>query len=141
MKITKLFRKKRKKKGVSPIIAVVLMVAVTVTILVIVYAWTTGFASEKAGIDTLEAEYVILESQRINSGHLIINLRNSGNNNAVIDSLYVEGRWYHSELSYYIPQGKSLEIIIPMSCHNILIGTHVMLVTERGTQIRFTVRG
>ncbi|MFQ5892037.1 MAG: archaellin/type IV pilin N-terminal domain-containing protein, partial [Candidatus Methanofastidiosia archaeon] len=49
----------KNKKGVSPVIAVVLMIAVAVAIAVIVYAWASGFAGKATGAGTNVWSFVI----------------------------------------------------------------------------------
>jgi len=63
------------KKGVSPVIAVVLMIVVAVAISLVVYVWATGFVSEKTGAETKAGDYSFLvETRDVNS----TNIRNTG---------------------------------------------------------------
>ena len=73
----------KKKKGVSPVIAVVLMIAVAVAIAVIVYAWASGFTSEKTGAESAEAEQLVLEQQALSGTVLTVYIRNSTSTGAV----------------------------------------------------------
>lgn len=129
----------KKKKGVSPVIAVVLMIAVAVAIAVIVYAWATGFTSQKTGSDTAEAEQLILESQRTLSGGAVeVCIRNATNQTAVVANEYAEGALVSGAPTHTIG-GKAVV------CFN-LAGTYVagdeaMLVTQQGTQIKFKIKG
>ena len=50
----------RNKKGVSPVIAVVLMIVVAVAISLVVYVWASGFVSEKTGAETKAGDYSFL---------------------------------------------------------------------------------
>jgi len=63
------------KKGVSPVIAVVLMIVVAVAISLVVYVWATGFVSEKTGTETKAGDYSFLvETRDIDN----VNIRNTG---------------------------------------------------------------
>ena len=63
------------KKGVSPVIAVVLMIVVAVAISLVVYVWASGFVSEKTGSETMAGDYSFsIETRDTNS----TNIRNVG---------------------------------------------------------------
>jgi flagellin-like protein len=146
MKITRLFRKKRNKKGVSPIIAVVLMVAVIVAISIIVYASTTEFVYEKTNARSVEFEQLILESQRLSGDTLTITVRNISNMDVVIDTMYINGYPLFSNVNFHMTRNgiSTINITITDVCTHTQFfseGIDIMLVTERGTQIKFTVRG
>jgi flagellin-like protein len=65
----------RNKKGVSPVIAVVLMIVVAVAISLVVYVWATGFVSEKTGAETKAGDYSFLvETKAVDN----TNIRNTG---------------------------------------------------------------
>ena len=67
----------RNRKGVSPVIAVVLMIVVAVAISLVVYVWAAGFVSEKTGAETKAGDYSFLvETKDTNS----TNIRNTGTN-------------------------------------------------------------
>ena len=64
------------KKGVSPVIAVVLMIVVAVAISLVVYVWASGFVSEKTETETKAGDYSFLvETRDTNS----TSIRNMGN--------------------------------------------------------------
>jgi len=65
----------RNKKGVSPVIAVVLMIVVAVAISLVVYVWATGFVSEKTGAETKAGDYSFLVETRADDN---TNIRNTG---------------------------------------------------------------
>ena len=129
----------KKKKGVSPVIAVVLMIAVAVAIAVIVYAWASGFTSEKTGAEAAEAEQLILENQNVSGGILTYAyIRNTTSTDATLDAVYVDGA--------LVGQGIGTNIVgnqvtgIDLSSYNIPPGSEVTLVTVEGTQIKFKVK-
>jgi len=87
----------RNKKGVSPVIAVVLMIVVAVAISLVVYVWATGFVSEKTGVETKAGDYSFLvETKDVNS----TNIRNTGTD---IDISGANGLW--DEFDLYVENG------------------------------------
>ena len=132
------------KKGVSPVIAVVLMIAVAVAIAVIVYAWASGFTSEKTGVESGGAEQLILESQRLSGTALIVHIRNELNTAAVLDAVYLNGDLLASNIVYSIysvmPPVTEVDLTA-ITGGTFSAGDDVMLVTEEGTQIKFKVKG
>ncbi len=128
----------KKKKGVSPVIAVVLMIAVAVAIAVIVYAWATGFTTQKTGAESSEAEQLILESQEVSLGILTVYIRNATSTDAVITTEYQKGVLITSTLNATVP-GKSV-VSITLTGTGYSAGDEVMLVTQQGTQIKFKVK-
>jgi len=65
----------RNKKGVSPVIAVVLMIVVAVAISLVVYVWASGFVSEKTQAETKAGDFsFILETRAVDN----TNIRNTG---------------------------------------------------------------
>jgi len=67
----------RNKKGVSPVIAVVLMIVVAVAISLVVYVWASGFVSEKTGAETKAGDYSFLVETR-DATTTGVNIRNTG---------------------------------------------------------------
>jgi flagellin-like protein len=132
------------KKGVSPVIAVVLMIAVAVAIAVIVYAWASGFTSGKTEVESGGVEQLILESQKLSGTALIVHIRNELNTAAVLDAVYHNGDLIAKDIVYPIysvmPPVTELNLT-DVSGGAFLAGDDVMLVTEEGTQIKFKVKG
>ena len=72
--------KLKNKKGVSPVIAVVLMVAVAVALAVIIYAWASGYISGEVGKARGSTAYnfVIEEQSGVGGAVVTISIRNTG---------------------------------------------------------------
>lgn len=134
------------RRGVSPVIAVVLMVAVAVSIAVIVYAWSSGFVSERATSESAEAETLVVENVRLSGTTLTINIRNKSLLVAILDSIYVDGELRATGLSQSIIANGVTELNLSdiISSNggdgNFSAGDRVQLVTRRGTQIRFRAK-
>ena len=65
-------------KGVSPVIATVLMIGVTVALAVVIYAWASGFTAEtteRAKISSPQAFWVVNESSYDAGGNFVIYIR------------------------------------------------------------------
>jgi flagellin-like protein len=54
-----------KKKGVSPVIAVVLMVAVAVALAVIIYAWASGYITGETGKASSTTSFGLISEEKI----------------------------------------------------------------------------
>ena len=132
----------KKKKGVSPVIAVVLMIAVAVAIAVIVYAWASGFTSEKTGAESAEAEQLVLEAQNLSGGTLTVYIRNATSTAAVLDAVYQDGVLVGTSLSSTISANDVTTFdLTTLTGQTFSAGQDVTLVTEEGTQIKFKVKG
>ncbi|MBU7010545.1 MAG: type IV pilin [Theionarchaea archaeon] len=127
----------KKKKGVSPVIAVVLMIAVAVAIAVIVYAWASGFTSEKTQAESAEAEQLVLESQDGSTYLGNVYVRNATSTPATLTTLYVNG--VLQTFTSQVVSGNTVTVV-DLSSFNISAGQEVMLVTEEGTQIKFKAK-
>jgi flagellin-like protein len=85
---------KLNRKGVSPVIAVLLMIAIAVAASILVYVWSMGLIGTlQTGGGQQVREQVILEAYSWNSTDktLKLYLRNVGATDVTIDSIYVSG--------------------------------------------------
>ena len=87
-----------KKKGVSPVIAVVLMVAVAVALAVIIYAWASGYITGETGKASSTTSYALISEEKrslgINSLIYQVYMRNTSipvENAASAFDIYVNG--------------------------------------------------
>ena len=80
----------RMKKGVSPVIAVLLMIAITVAIGILVYVWVSGLAgSMTSGGGTQVAEQLELIAYDFHDTNtLILYVKNTGGIAVTIDRIY-----------------------------------------------------
>ena len=129
----------KREKGVSPVIAVVLMIAVAVAIAIIVFAWSSGFVSQKSTEESADAEMLVLEAQNLSGTGLTVYVRNDINLIAVIDAVYFNYQIVGQGLGWQIPPDAVTTLDLS-SLGNVNPGDHVMIVTERGTQIKFRVK-
>ena len=129
----------KREKGVSPVIAVVLMIAVAVAIAIIVFAWSSGFVSQRSTEESADAEMLVLEAQNLSGTGLTVYVRNDINLIAVIDAVYFNYQLVGQDLGLQIPPDAVTTVDLS-SYGNVNPGDHVMIVTERGTQIKFRVK-
>lgn len=135
-----------KTKGVSPVIAVVLMVAVAVSISVIVYAWSSGFISKRSSVESAEVEKLVVEQMSLSGTSLTLYLRNQVHLNCVLDTIYVNGQIRVNDCNLQMPASQMIQLDLSIIITSrggdgtFYVGDQVQLVTRRGTQIRFQVR-
>jgi flagellin-like protein len=140
------FRLIKKRRAVSPVIAVVLMIAVAVAISVTVYAWSSGFVSKRSSVESAESEQLVIEELNLSGTQLTIYLRNRIAENAIVDVIYVNGVLRASNLTAEVSAKSvtSLDLTALISSQGgdgaFYVGDTVQIVTLRGTQARFTVR-
>jgi flagellin-like protein len=90
LKKSRKFRLNR--KAVSPVIAVLLMIAIAVAASVLVYVWSMGLIGTlQTGGGQQVREQIELDAYAWNSTGLTLYLRNVGSSNVVVDAIYIEG--------------------------------------------------
>ena len=99
------------KKGISPVIATVIIVSVAIAIAVAVAFWMTGITGLFTRYERVEITNCYADWDSTNElWKVIIQLRNSGSDDATIDEIFINGRphnsitnladqhfWYYSE--------------------------------------------
>jgi flagellin-like protein len=79
---------RRNKKGVSDVIAVLLMIAIAVAASLIAYAWVMGYLG---GTTRKVGNSIAIQSYAQNGGNLEVWVQNVGTGTVTLDSLYVNG--------------------------------------------------
>lgn len=140
------FTRMRTRRGVSPILAVALMIAVVVAISLIVYAWASGATSKNTVNKSSEAEQVIAEQVTLDTTSLVVYLRNKSTFNVYVDSIYINNELMASSV-YVELRG---DAVTPVNLTEVISshggsctfhgGDRVLLVTLQGTQIFFCVK-
>lgn len=77
------------RKGVSPVIATLLLILIAVAAAILVYVWVTGFATSTTSTPPTGKINVKIEAAYYSGGNVIIYLRNIGDVDAVIDAVYI----------------------------------------------------
>lgn len=82
----------KERRGVSPVIAVLLMIAIAISIGVLVYVWISGLAGSLTNTGgTQVADRLELVAYQFSGSNLILYIRNAGNNKVTVDEIYVLG--------------------------------------------------
>ena len=88
------------RKAVSPVISVLLMVAVAVAAAILVYVWSMGLIGTlQTGGGSQTREQIELDAYNWKTADLILYLRNVGASDVVVDAVYVAGEVVSSAMS------------------------------------------
>lgn len=81
----------RSKRGVTPVISTVILVAVAITVAVAVAYWMGGIAGQYTRFEKLEisSAYAVLDGSQWN---VTINVKNTGATDATFEGIYVNGK-------------------------------------------------
>jgi len=80
-------RKLRNEKGLSPIFAVLILIAITVIAAIVVYMYSSGYLASMMGWGTAGQEKVAIQAVDVNNGKLIIS--NSGTTSVKITAIII----------------------------------------------------
>ena len=98
---------RRNKKGVSDVIAVLLMIAIAVAASLIAYAWVMGYLG---GTTRKVGNAITIQSYAENGGNLQVWVQNVGSGTVTLDSLYVNGILVLSGQGLTLPQGNTTSL-------------------------------
>jgi len=85
-------RNKEKKKGVSPVIAVLLMIAIAVAAAILVYVWSMGLIGTLTGGGGQQTrEQLIVDAYTWKGAQMELYFRNVGSAEVVLDAVYISG--------------------------------------------------
>jgi len=79
-------------KGVSPIIATLLLIVIAVAGAVVTYAFVTNFIGSSLPTGTTQFETIGIDAVNYSNGTLYIAVRNTDNKAVHVDSLYIENQ-------------------------------------------------
>ncbi len=77
-----------KRKGVSPVIATVILVAVTITVAVAVAYWMSGIAGQYTSFEKIEIQSATI-TPLTNSWEVLVKLKNTGTKTSTLISVFV----------------------------------------------------
>ena len=88
----KAFKRLKSKKAISPVIAVLLMVAIAVAASILVYVWSMGLVGALQGTGGQQTrEQLIVEAYNAKTFPWTLYIRNVGPTNVQVSAVYVEG--------------------------------------------------
>ena len=81
------------KKAVSPVIAVLLMIAIAVAAAILVYVWSMGLIGtlQTGGGQQVREQIEMVAYDWSVNGTLVLHLKNVGASDVIVDNVYVEG--------------------------------------------------
>jgi flagellin-like protein len=88
----------KSKRGISPILATLLLIVIAVAAIIVTYAWVMTFTGSQT---TTAGKMIQFDSAVINSGtdKATVYVRNTGTEDVTIDKIYVEGTDYSASAS------------------------------------------
>jgi len=146
-KVSKMRKNKSTKKGVSPVIAVLLMIAIAVAAAILVYVWAMGLIGTLTGTGGQQVkEQIIMDAynwQGTNSTTMTLYLRNVGSSQVVVDAIYVGGASAASGLSSQLnlqSTASVFSVTVPTSIGATSgVGYTVKVITKTGGVFSFSV--
>ena len=124
------------KKGVSPVIAVLLMIAIAVAAAILVYVWSMGLIGTlTTGGGSQTREQVILDAYSWNAtGTMTLYLRNVGSSEVELDAVYVGGESIDSDMGTTLPvQGPVIQVdLTPTGTYTSGVAYTVKAITKTG---------
>jgi flagellin-like protein len=86
-----MFRKTHSKKGISPILATLLLIVIAVAAVIVTYAWVLTFTQQQA---TVAGRMIKFDSVVIDAtvNNVTIYVRNTGTETVTIDKVYIDGK-------------------------------------------------
>ena len=133
----------KSKKGISPILATLLLIVIAVAAVIVTYAWVMTFT----GSTTSQAGAVLsVENVRFHTGYVEVILRNSGTSDAKVESVYagtsdsaliLQSGVSYTPSSQIVVAGSSLNVTITYSWTD---GTryYFKMGTEEGLSLPFS---
>lgn len=76
----------RSKKGISPILATLLLIVIAVAAVIVTYAWVLTFTTTQTGQAGI---FLRKDSVSWNTGNITVYARNTGTDDATIDAVYI----------------------------------------------------
>jgi flagellin-like protein len=107
----------KNRRGISPVIATIIIVAVAIAIAIAVAFWVVGIAGLFTRYEKLEISYIYAETDT-NTWTIILSVKNTGSATATIDQVFLNGKPLSpipTELSSSLTPGGSTVATITIS--------------------------
>ncbi len=139
MKIKNLRTIKKNAKALSPVIATIILIAVTVAVSVVVAAWMGGMT---IGLMGSAEQASITNAQFTNNSTVVVTVQNTGANTVTINSATIGGNGVvMSPTTVAIPKGTTGTVTLTVTAANEFVTTAeytINLLTARGNTIVYT---
>lgn len=131
-------------KGVSPVIAVLLMIAIAVAAAILVYVWSMGLIGTlTTGGGSQTREQVIVDAYSWNASTNAITLytRNVGSSEVVLDAVYVGGAMASTNMGTTLPVlGPVIQVdVTPGGTYTSGVAYTVKAITKTGGVFTFSL--
>jgi flagellin-like protein len=99
----------KSERGISPILATLLLIVIAVAAIIVTYAWITTYMSSTTG-----QAGILLKKDAVNwnSTHIIIYVRNTGTADATIDAVYIGTSSTNLELQTSVTYNPSSKVVV-----------------------------
>lgn len=125
--------KVKNKRGISPVIATVLLIVVAIALFLLIFLWLRGFQKEaimKFGTPIETACLSLRYDANYNGGTL--QLTNTGSTTIYKVKVYVNGTYSQPDISTIMPTSSGTKTI--SGCRNIKVIPYLLGTTKAGTQ-------
>ena len=113
-----------RRRGISPVIATVILVAVAIAVAIAVAFWMTGIVGLFTGFEQLQI--VSAYAETVNDGwNVTVVVKNTGTAPATIDNIFINGKPASSYETIPVSPGNSTTIIIKLSKDSFTSGQSV----------------
>lgn len=130
-------------KGVSPVIAVLLMIAIAVAAAILVYVWSMGLIGTlTTGGGSQTREQVIVDAYAWNAtGDMTLYLRNVGSAEVILDAVYVGGSVASTDMASTLPVLGPVETVVvtPSGTYTSGVAYTVKAITKTGGVFTFSL--
>ncbi len=130
MKTLRKFRKNA--KALSPVVASIILIAVTVAVSIAVAAWMGALTVGFMGTEELRISNV-----QFNDGNIVASVRNTGTTPVTIEQAYVNGDLYVHDLTDAIAENQEANVTITFT-HIDGNNYQIKLVTSKGNPFVYT---
>jgi len=128
------------RKAVSPVISVLLMVAVAVAAAILVYVWSMGLIGTlQTGGGSQTREQVELDAYSWNTTALYLYLRNVGASDVVVDAVYIAGEKATVTPTNLVVLGGAVKVdVTPVGSFTVGVAYTIKVVTKSGGVFTFS---
>ena len=109
----------RKSSGISPVVATVILVAVAIVIAIAVAFWASGLVGVFTRFEKIEIMSAYWDG---GINQVVVEARNTGSTDAVVDAIFVNGRPCQTGLNIPIPIGGIATFNVPVGGNCVITG-------------------
>ena len=128
------------RKAVSPVISVLLMVAVAVAAAILVYVWSMGLIGTlQTGGGSQTREQIELDAYNWTTTTLYLHLRNVGASDVIVDAVYIGGEKATVTPTSLVVLGGAVKVdVTPVGSFTVGVAYTIKVVTKSGGVFTFS---